>query len=257
MTERAVVTGANRGIGREIARQLVERGVEVVLTSRDAAAGEREAEVIGARAFPLDVTDRESIAALAAWMKREHGGFDILVNNAGAALKGFDADVVRTTLAVNFYGAVHSTDALLSLLREEGRIVNISSGMGELSVLADDVARRFADPELDRATLFALMEEFQRDVEGGVHRARGWPSSAYSVSKVGLNAFTRVMARELEEDPRGLRVNAACPGWVRTAMGGAAASRSVEEGADTPVWLACDEREATGAFFRDRRPIPW
>ena len=243
----AVVTGANRGIGAEIARQLRERGVRVIGTSREPREG----------FATLDVTRRDQIDALAARLSVE-GGVDVLVNNAGTSLDGFDAEVARQTLEANFFGAMHVTDALLPAMRSGGRIVMVSSGMGELSHVHGAVREQFEDPAITRSSLVALMHSFVSDVASGTHPARGWPSNAYSVSKVGMNALVRVMARELANDPRRILVNAACPGWVRTRMGGPAAPRTPQQGARTPVWLALlPEGGPTGGFFRDERPIAW
>jgi NAD(P)-dependent dehydrogenase (short-subunit alcohol dehydrogenase family) len=243
----AIVTGANRGIGAAIASQLAEQGLRVIATSREARDG----------FATLDVTRRDQVEELAARVA-ESGGIDVLVNNAGTSLDGFDAEVARRTVDANFFGAMHVTDAILPSMRSHGRIVMVSSGMGELSHVHGKVRTAFEDAALSRSSLIALMESFVADVAGGHHEERGWPSSAYSVSKVGMNALVRVLARELADDPRRILVNAACPGWVRTRMGGAAAPRSVELGARTPVWLALlPDGGPTGGFFRDERPIPW
>ena len=137
------------------------------------------------------------------------------------------------------------------------RIVNVSSGMGELgSNYSEDIKARFLDPKIDREGLVALVNEFIRDVAAGLHAERGWPSSAYRVSKAAVNTFTRIVAKELV--PRGILVNAVCPGWVRTDMGGTSAPRSVREGADTIVWCATlPDGGPTGTFFHDRKAIPW
>ncbi|HZU83445.1 MAG TPA: SDR family NAD(P)-dependent oxidoreductase [Polyangiaceae bacterium] len=253
----AVVTGANRGIGAEIARELESEGFQVVRTSRRSPAGSAPAR---ASALPgeyvtLDVTKADQIEALA---RSTAAGLDVLVNNAGVLLDGLDADVARRTLDVNFYGPMRVTDALLPAIRPGGRVIMVSSGMGDLSGARGEAHARMSDPRLTRAQLVDLVELFVRDVAGGEHSGRGWPSSAYSVSKMALNALVRVLARELEGDPRAVRVNAVCPGWVRTRMGGPSAPRSVEQGARTVVWLATmPEGVPTGGYFRDERPIPW
>jgi carbonyl reductase 1 len=251
----ALVTGANRGIGYEIVRQLAAEGVEVVATSRSPDEGKHAAQQLGVRYFPLDVTRRESIDALAEHLR---DGLDILVNNAGISMKGFDADVVRGTLAVNYWGAKNVTDRLLPLVRSHGRIVMVSSGMGELSSVSAQLRARFLDPTLTVQELNVLVESFVGDVVAGVHGDKGWPSSAYRVSKIALNALTRILARDLAPDPRHILVNAVCPGWVRTKMGGASAPRSPEQGARTPVWLALlPDGGPSGGFFRDQRTIAW
>ena len=264
----ALVTGGNRGIGLEVCVQLAKAGCRVKLGARNAAQGQATAAKLAKGGLPvdfqpLDVTDEAAIAATAraaqAW-----GGLDILVNNAGISLRGFDAEVVRKTLAVNFYGALRLTDALLPTLRDGGCIVNVSSALGELSCLSRDLQQACTDPALTRQGLLELLEEFEHDVAAGTHRRRGWPSSAYSVSKVALNALTRVLHRELQDEPhagppdRGIRVAAVCPGWVRTRMGGRAAPSSVAQGADSIVWVALAGPDGPdGGFYRDRRQVAW
>jgi carbonyl reductase 1 len=128
--------------------------------------------------------------------------------------------------------------------------------MGKLSQLGPALRARFDDPSLARGALVDLLESFVRDVGAGAHARHGWPSNAYSVSKVGLNALVRVLARELAGDPRGILVNSADPGWVRTRMGGPAAPLSVEDGAKTPVYLALlPSGGPTGGFFARQRPV--
>jgi NAD(P)-dependent dehydrogenase (short-subunit alcohol dehydrogenase family) len=229
----AIVTGGNRGIGREICRQLALRGVRVILTARDAdkgrAAVERlGVEVDGVEFQPLDVTDASSVDALAAWVRRHHGTADILVNNAGilvdgrsASVLGVPPEVFRDTLDTNFLGPLRLCQAFVPQMVENGygRVVNLSSGLGQLEGMGD-----------------------------------GTP--AYRASKTALNALTRMVAAATRG--KGVLVNAMCPGWVRTGMGGPDAARSVEEGADTAVWLATlPARGPTGKFFRDRTEIPW
>jgi carbonyl reductase 1 len=180
------------------------------------------------------------------------------VANAGIALDGFNADVARRTIDVNFYGAMRSTDTLLPLFRPGARIVMVSSGMGELSGVGPELREQFSAPNLDRQTLIALVERFVTEVAAGTHAKSGFPSSAYSVSKIALNAYVRILGRQLSSDPRGILVNAACPGWVKTRMGGGSAPTSVEDGARTPVWLALlPEGGPSGGFFREKRAIPF
>lgn len=253
----ALVTGGNRGIGLEIARQLAHAGLRVVIGARDVAAGRQAAAALGAHAdaIGLDVTSPRDRAAAV-----EHfaDGLDILVDNAGIALDGFDSAVVRRTLDTNFYGAMHVTDALLPAMRSGGRIVMVSSRMGQVDCLSKALGARVLAPTLARADLLGFVESFARAVERGTHERDGWPSSAYRVSKVAMNALTRILARELADDPRALCVNAACPGWVRTSMGGSSAPVSVQDGAKTPVWLASlPPGGPTGGFFADEQPVAW
>ena len=240
----AVVTGANRGLGAEIARQLEAHGVRVVRTSREPLPGYET----------LDVTRLDQVAALAAHL----GPVDIVVNNAGVSFDGFGAEVARRTLDTNLHGALRVTDALLPAMRPGGSVVMISSGMGTLSGVSESLRERLLDPGLTREQLLALAASFVDSVSSGTNARQGWPSNAYSVSKILLNAAVRVLARELAGDPRRIRVNAENPGWVRTRMGGRSAPSTVEEGARTAVWLALlPPQGPTGGFFKDERPIGW
>ena len=245
---RALVTGANRGIGRSIAEGLVAAGYEVIAASR------REPPTPVGTWRKLDVTSADDIAATADAVE----ALDVLVNNAGVALDGFDEQVARRTLDVNVLGALNLTDALLPRMAEGGRVIMVSSGMGELAALGPAVRPRFTDPALDREGIRALADTFVADVANKRWREEGWPGSAYRVSKALLNALTRVYARALADDPRGVRVHAMCPGWVATDMGGESAPRTPREGADTAVWLALEGAALEGGrFYRDRRRIPF
>ena len=230
----ALVTGANRGIGFAIARGLAERGHHVLVSARRAREAEQAvrqltaSRALAARPLELDVADASSVAAAVRALERTVGRLDVLVNNAGAdydedqLASTVDLEVARHALEVNLLGAWRTCQACLPLMRagHDGRIVNVSSGAGAFAEAGDPSA------------------------------------PAYSVSKAGLNMLTRKLALELEGT--GILVNAACPGWVRTRMGGPGAPRSAEQGADTPIWLATLPADGpTGGFFRDRRPIAW
>jgi NAD(P)-dependent dehydrogenase (short-subunit alcohol dehydrogenase family) len=255
-----LVTGANRGIGFEVCRQLGRQGMRVLLTARDAVSGQQAADALRSEDLdvsfePLDVASRESIDALASKLEREGRRLSALVNNAAITMDGFDVGVAEQTHAVNFFGAWHVTERLVPLLEEHGRLVMVSSGAGELGGLTPEIRRRF-DPPPPKEALAALVREFIEDVRGGQFARKGWPRSAYRVSKAALNALTRQLAEELKG--RHLLVNAVCPGWVRTRMGGSSAPRGVEEGADTIVWAAMLPPDGpTGGFFRDRKPVDW
>ena len=261
MARVALVTGSNRGLGLEVCRQLAAAGLRVIATSREESSGRRVIDGLASEGRDvewagLDVADAASVVALARKLQNDDVKLDVLVNNAGISMRGFDARVAERTNAVNFFGTMHLTDALLPLVRDHGRIVNVSSGMGELSVYPAKLRERFLSPALDRERLTALVNEFIRDVAEGEHEARGWPSSAYRVSKAALNAYTRILAKELA--PRGVLVNSVCPGWVRTDMGGPSASRDVETGARSIVWAALiPDAGPTGGFFRDGKQISW
>lgn len=229
----ALVTGANRGIGLEVCRQLAARGFHVVLTARDPLKAEAAARTIRASgagsvtAAPLDVTDGRSISALADDLAARVLPVDVLVNNAAILLAEEEGVLdtplaqLRETLETNVVGAVAMCQAFVPGMIERGygRVVNVSSEAGQL----------------------ASMETY---------------APVYSISKTALNAFTRQLAAATRGTD--VLVNSACPGWVRTDMGGPGAPRSVEEGADTIVWLATlGARGPTGGFFSDRRKIEW
>ena len=227
----ALVTGANRGLGRETARQLSARGYTVILAARDEAKARAAAEELSAeggevRPLALDVSDPAGVDAAAARVAADPGQLDVLVNNAGIGsdfgVAGVepDFDAIQCALDTNFFGAYRLTVALLPLLRHSAhpRIVNVSSGMG------------------------------------GVAEMGGW-SPGYRVSKASLNAMTRILATELKDDR--FLVNSACPGFVATDMGGPlGAQKPVEDGAAGIVWLATlPDDGPTGGFFRDGRPV--
>lgn len=223
----ALVTGANRGIGREICRQLAEKGIEVILTARsrekgETAARELERQTGGSVRFEeLDVSDQQSIERLFELISKEHGRLDILVNNAGIFMEEPTVDAIRETMETNVYGPFQLCQKFVPLMKERGhgRVINLSSGMGQLS-----------------------------EMNGG------YP--AYRISKTALNAVTRIFADEVEGTD--VTVNSVCPGWVKTDMGGAGAELPVEKGADTIVWLATHGRGCpNGGFFREREPIEW
>ena len=230
----AVVTGGNRGIGLEICRQLGRRGgIRVFLTARNetkgnAAAKKLRDEGLEIEFYPLDVTIEQEINTFAGWLEGTCKRCDILVNNAGIVADPRGSRFLdsrpaayRQTLDTNFFGPLLLSQALVPLMKKNryGRIVNVSSGQGQLS-----------------------------DMGAG--------TPAYRVSKTALNALTRVLAAESKGS--GILVNSMCPGWVRTDMGGPGAPRTVEQGADTAVWLATlPDDGPNGGFFRDRKPIAW
>jgi NAD(P)-dependent dehydrogenase (short-subunit alcohol dehydrogenase family) len=225
----ALVTGANRGIGLEVCRQLAGRGLQVLLSARDLDAAATAARAIGpaVHAIQLDVTSAVSIDRAKTDIDKRLGGVDVLVNNAAILLNEYDSlidtplDNLRRTFETNVLGAVAVSQAFVPGMidRGYGRIVNVSSRAGQLTTMS------------------------------------GY-APAYSMSKAALNAFTRQMA--VATNGSGVLVNSACPGWVQTAMGGRNAPRSVEEGADTIVWLATLLDDGpTGSFFADRQTIAW
>lgn len=231
----AVVTGAYRGLGLETCRQLAERGYRVVLTARREPEGQAAADRLADRGLDvrfraLDVTDAASVQRLRDVLRDELGRIDCLVNNAGifpdpapgsevSSIFQADLDTVRRGLETNALGALRLCQALIPLMKGNGRVVNVSSGMGQLN-------------------------EMNGCCPG------------YRLSKTALNAVTRILADELIGT--GVKVNAVCPGWVRTDMGGPDATLAVEEGARGIVWAATlPDDGPSGGFFRHGEPIAW
>src|SRR2546427_9464111 len=253
----ALVTGANRGLGLETSNQLRAKGFRVILTSRDekkgvAAARKLDPEARAGIFHQLDITDRGSISDLVKDLPDLTSHLDLVVNNAGVGSWGADRRQSIRTIETNYFGSRDVTDALLPFIPDGGRIVMVSSGLGELSYMGHDLRPRFAEPSVTRPTLDSLVNSYLSDLEKGEAKSAGWPS-AYSVSKVAMNALTRILARELA--PRKIRINSVCPGWVRTDMGGPGANRSVEVGARSIVLGAMLPEDATGGFYRDRKKI--
>lgn len=227
----ALVTGANRGIGLEVCRQLARRGMRVVLGARDPARGEAaalalagEGEVAWRR---VDVTDFASLPALAAELERDFGGVDVLVNNAGVLLDDevpvleLPIETAKETFETNVFGVLAACQAFVPgmIRRRRGRVVNVSSG----------------------ASLLKFMQGY---------------APSYSMSKTALNAVTRLVAHAARG--HNVLVNSVDPGWVRTDMGGGDAPRPVEKGAETIVILATlQDGGPTGGFFKDNQQIPW
>lgn len=219
----AIVTGGNRGIGKEIARQLTAKGYRVIIGVRDPEKGAEAATETGAEFLTLDMANEKSILQFAEKVKTDFGKVKVLVNNAGILDKAdnrlldVSAEIISQTLNTNSIGPLLLTRAMASNMIAGASVINISSGGGSMT-----------DP------------------------VGGW-APAYCISKTLLNAITRQLASELQS--KNITVNSVCPGWVKTDMGGKNAPRTVAQGADTAVWLATDPHAATGKFYRDRKEI--
>ncbi len=239
MSERkiALITGANKGIGFETARQLLAKGYEVYIGSRRAAEGEAAAAKLGpgAHFIHIDMTNPDTFVAAAQKLGQLHGRLDALVNNAGVATdvgkKPSEApmELIRDSFATNVFGLIELTQHMLPLLRKSdaGRIVNLSSILGSLTVNSD--------PKMDLGE---------------------WRSFGYNGSKAAVNMFTVTLANELRDTK--IKVNSAHPGWVKTDMGGEAAPMEASEGAATSVWLATlPDDGPTGGYFHKQDRLPW
>ncbi len=226
-----MITGASRGIGFEIGKQLLAKDWTVIFTARNMAVGrplvnELRDTYKTAWFVQLNVDEQESIDYMAEYVMKEHGKLDVLINNAGIFLDenrstlNVDIEDMRKTMETNVYGPLLVTRALLPALKKSdyARVINVSSEMGQLTGM-------------------------------------GGGSPAYRISKTALNALTVVQSKDLASE--GIKVNTIHPGWVRTDMGGSNAPRSLEEGADTAVWLATEPDIPTGQYFSERRVMDW
>lgn len=273
-TRVALVTGANKGIGLAIARELCRRfSGDVVLTARDEARGraavqQLQAEGLSPRFHPLDIDDPHSVRALRDFLLREYGGLDVLVNNAGIAFKVNDPTPfpvqAEVTMKTNFFGTRDVSTELLPLIKPQGRVVNVSSmvSLRALKSCSPELQQKFRSDTITEEELVGLMNKFVDDTKRGVHQQEGWPNTAYGVTKIGVTVLSRIHARQLSEQRRGDKIllNACCPGWVRTDMAGPKATKSPEEGAETPVYLAllpADAEGPHGQFVMEKKVEPW
>ncbi|KAK2974162.1 hypothetical protein RJ640_021453 [Escallonia rubra] len=273
----AVVTGANRGIGFEIAHQLALHGLTVILTSRETGVGEEAAKVLQEGGLnvvfhQLDVVAPLSIKAFVDWVQQSYGGIDILVNNAGVNFNlGSENSVehAEKVILTNYYGTKNMIQAMIPLMRPTAsgaRIVSVSSRLGRLNGRRNrigNVALRQQLEDVDQLSeelIDRTVTMFLEQVKDGSWTSGGWPqtSTDYSISKLAVNAHTRLMAKVLSNRPDGhkIYINCYCPGWVKTAMTGWAGNVTPEEGADTAVWLALlPDQFVSGKFFAERREI--
>ncbi len=239
----ALVTGANKGLGFEMSRQLAQQGLMVIIAARKLEAAETAVtklvtEGLQAEAIALDINDSAQIQSAAQEIKERFGKLDVLINNAGIMLDGaweisnassVSIDIIRQTFDTNFFALVEVTQALLPLILNSpsGRIVNMASIEGSLSLHADPSSY--------------------------IYHSKPF---AYNASKAVVNAFTIHLAHELRNTP--VKVNSAHPGWVKTELGGDGAMMDITEGAKTGVQLATLPDEGTsGGFFHLGQPVPW
>ncbi|KAL0379563.1 UNVERIFIED_CONTAM: (+)-neomenthol dehydrogenase [Sesamum angustifolium] len=282
----AVVTGANKGIGLEVCRQLATQGITVVLTARNQKRGLEAVEKLKASSHSgsiifhqLDVTDLASIASLAEFIKSQFGKLDILVNNAGIAGVTVDSDAVSAGAAsetgagvnwtevvtqtydsaaecfqTNYYGAKRTAEALLPLLQlsDSPRIVNVSSLLGKLKNLPNEWAKGVLNDvqNLTEERIDQVLNEFLKDFKEGCLEAKGW-SGAYMVSKAAINAYTRILAKKYPN----FQINSVCPGYVKTDINFNTGYLTVEEGAESLVRLAVLPDDGPSGLFFDRKEV--
>lgn len=273
----AVVTGANRGIGFEIAHQLAMHGLTVILTSRETGVGEEAAKVLQEGGLnvvfhQLDIVDPASIKTFTEWIQQNYGGLDILVNNAGINFNiGSENSVehAEKVIGTNYFGTKNMIKAMIPLLRPSAsgaRIVSITSRLGRLNGRRNRIGNLTLRAQLEdvdslsEELIDSTVNKFLEQVKDGTWESGGWPHvfTDYSLSKLAVNAYTRLTARILSDRPEGhkIYINCYCPGWVKTAMTGWAGHISPEDGADTAVWLALlPELSVSGKFFAERREI--
>ncbi|KAH7727299.1 oxidoreductaseshort chain dehydrogenase/reductase family protein [Aphelenchoides avenae] len=271
-----VVTGANKGIGYGIVRGLASQVKDAIiyLTARNESLGQEAVkkltEELGGkrvaviRFHQLDITNEESSRRFAEHLKKEHGGLDVLINNAGFAFHNdateppeVQADV---TIGINYYGTKLVSDILLPLVRSGGRVVNVCSQAGVMApwgsgTYSQERIDRFRNPNLQISEIDAFVEDYKRAARDGNRKESGFPESAYRVSKAAEIALTLVHAREMKD--KNVLVNACCPGFVNTDMTSHKGHLTIDQGADTPIYLATDPSVPSGQFIYKRKPKDW
>lgn len=263
----AVVTGANKGIGFEIAKKIGQTGAKVILACRTEILGQQAAAELtkagcDAIYLPLDISDEASHRSFAETVQASFGKIDILINNAGIAFKAADPtsfqDQAAPTVGTNFFGTLNFTRAVLPLLQhsESARVINVASRAGHLRIIKDmGVKEAFTANNLTLEALEMLMHKFVKDVQSSVHEEQGWPSSCYGMSKVGVTAATKILATMYPN----IMFASCCPGYCDTDMTSHKGTKTAEEGARTPFWLAVGGdlsiQEASGKFFAEEKEI--
>jgi carbonyl reductase 1 len=267
-----VVTGANKGIGYGIVEKLAStvEGAVTYLTARDETRGKaalqelekslgnkKKSEI---RFHQLDIEDSTSCQKLADYLKSSHNGLDVLVNNAGYAF-GNDAkespeEQAKVTIGINYYGTKQLTSKLLPIIRSGGRVVNVCSSMGVMKSVYDQkhverLKNASSEKEIDE-----FVEEYIQAAKDNNRKEKGFPESAYRVSKAAEIALTLLHHRKYSKE-KGINFYACCPGYVNTDMTNHNGHLTIQEGADTPTFLATDENAPEGRMVYLRKPIDW
>ncbi|XP_020338259.1 carbonyl reductase [NADPH] 1 [Oncorhynchus kisutch] len=274
MPQVALVTGSNKGIGFAIVRSLCKQfNGDVFLSGRDAGRGTAAVESLNSEGLKplfqqLDIDNPESVRSARDFFNEKYGGLDVLINNAGIAFKNADTTPFGTqaevTLKTNFFATRDMCNEFLPIIKPGGRVVNVSSVMSSIALnrCSPELQARFRSNDITEEELVGLMERFVQEAQAGAHSQGGWPDTAYGVSKTGLTVLSRIHARKLrhERPADQILLNACCPGWVRTDMAGPTATKSPDEGAITPVYLAllpAGAGEPQGQFVMDKKVHPW
>ena len=269
-----VVTGSNKGIGKSIVKLLLqhEEPKVVYLTSRNVDLGQKSVEELAAQGLhakyhQLDITNRQSIEALRDHLTKEHGGVDVLVNNAGIAYKGAStapfSEQAEVTNKCNFFGTLEVCDILFPILRDNARVVHVSSLASEYAYqkLSGEWKGKMSSPSLTIDLLKGYVNQFIADAQDDKVEERGWPKSAYGISKVGVSLMTILQQKDMDAKGNGIVVNACCPGIVDTDMTGGRYQNMLtpDEGADTPTYLALlgNGTDVKGCFVKKRVVYPY
>jgi carbonyl reductase 1 len=257
----AVVTGGNKGIGYAIVKGLCEKfGGVVYLTARDVSRGEAAVAKLKELGYKpefhqLDINEQSSITKLKDHLSQKHGGLDLLVNNAAIAFKSDAtepfAEQAEKTIAVNYFSTLRVCETLFPILKNNARVVNLSSSAGHLSrIPSADLRKKLNDPQLTVSKLNKLMEQFVQDAKNNRWQEAGWGNSTYVVSKVGVSALTKVQQRDFDNEKpnRNISVNSVHPGYVDTDMTSHKGPWTIEQGARAPLFLALEAHNLKGAY---------
>ena len=269
----AIVTGSNKGIGFAIVRGLCKKfGGDVYLTSRDegrgmAAVKELEKEGLKPKFHQLDIDNKESIAKLHDFVKAKYGGIDILVNNAAIAYKNADptpfGKQASVTMKTNYFALLDVCDSLFPLLKEHSRVVHLASMAGQFAFnkSSDDKKKLAAGAKtIDEVTKF--MEDFVKDAEAGNHTSKGWPNTAYGMTKLGVIMMTGIQQAAADRGNPGkdILINSCCPGYVDTDMSSHKGHLTIDQGAENPLYLALlppNSKSPKGDFIREMKIVNW
>jgi len=273
-----VVTGSNKGIGYGIVRNLAKKVDDAVifLTARNANLGQESVDKLKTelndkefgkvRLHQLDITDKASIEKLRDDLKSEFGGFDVLVNNAGIAYKAAstapDSEQAEVTCNTNYFGLRQACDILFPILRPGARVVNVQSRAGQLGYAkySDNVKSRLMKADLTVDELDQIVKDFIQSAKAGTQEADGYPKTNYGFSKAAGIALTFIQQRQFDKEGARKIVNAVCPGYVDTDMTSHKGHLSIDQGAESPVWLATlplDADKPRGEFCAELKPIKW